>query len=220
MHTIKHAIIAAAGMGTRLGLGKPKCLLDFGGEPLIAHLLSLLEEVEDVRIVVGFAARQVIEVVRSIRKDVLFVMNMSYKTTTTLSSYSMGAAHLSDPCLFMDADILFDPTTFFDFLNVCKSTSEPIVALTESKTDDCVYAEVKEGDIVSFSRDIESPYEWANLAWLPPSMLDTSDHLSVFEQLDKRLPLRAALIKSYEVDTAHDFERAKRVFDESVVELL
>ena len=54
MSFIKHAIISAAGMGTRLGLNTPKCLLKFNGVSIIEHQLDLLRDVEDVRVVVGF----------------------------------------------------------------------------------------------------------------------------------------------------------------------
>ena len=37
MSIIKHAIISAAGMGTRLGLNLPKCLLQFSGVSIIKH---------------------------------------------------------------------------------------------------------------------------------------------------------------------------------------
>ena len=54
MSIIKHAVISAAGMGSRLGLNMPKCLLQFSGTTIIQHQLELLKDIEDIRIIVGF----------------------------------------------------------------------------------------------------------------------------------------------------------------------
>ena len=63
-------IICCAGMGTRLGIGTTKALIDINNKPLIYYQLELLKDFEDVRIVVGFQAEEVIKVVNMYRKDV------------------------------------------------------------------------------------------------------------------------------------------------------
>lgn len=60
-------IICCAGMGTRLGIGTTKALVDIEGEPLIIHQLRLLDEFDDIRVVVGFDAERVINVVKQFR---------------------------------------------------------------------------------------------------------------------------------------------------------
>ena len=50
----KTVIISCAGMGTRLGLNIPKCLVEINGKTLLEIQLQQLEDVEDVRIVVGY----------------------------------------------------------------------------------------------------------------------------------------------------------------------
>ena len=42
-------IICCAGMGTRLGIGTTKALVDIAGEPLIIRELKLLKEFDDIR---------------------------------------------------------------------------------------------------------------------------------------------------------------------------
>ena len=206
MQTVKHAVIAAAGMGTRLGLGSPKCLIELGGKPLIAHLLGLLKDVEDVRVVTGFLETEVMKAVCDIRKDVIFVRNPAYRSTTTLTSYAMGAVHLNAPCLFMDADIYFNPVSFAAFLKKCKKNGAPLIAVTEAKTRDAVYIERDRANrVTSFSREPVSNLEWANLAFLHPADLHGSSG-AVFEQLSTRLPLSSAEIDSYEIDCPEDIE--------------
>jgi len=73
MAVSRTVIIGCAGMGNRLGLGTTKALVEVDGKPLIVRHLEMLEEEKDIRIVVGYQAERVIEVVRKYRDDVLFV---------------------------------------------------------------------------------------------------------------------------------------------------
>ena len=68
-------IISCAGMGNRLGLGKTKALIEIEGKPLIIRQLEMLANEDDIRIVVGYQAEQLIDVVKKYRKDVVFVFN-------------------------------------------------------------------------------------------------------------------------------------------------
>ncbi|VFS90048.1 putative sugar nucleotidyltransferase [Pseudomonas aeruginosa] len=53
MSPIEHAVISAAGIGSRLGLNKPKCLVEVGGKTLLAQHLERLAEIPNVWVVVG-----------------------------------------------------------------------------------------------------------------------------------------------------------------------
>ena len=88
MSSIKHAIISAAGMGTRLGLNAPKCLLQFNGISIIQHQLDLLKDIEDVRIVVGFMEESVVKTVK-VFEAMLFCMNFFIKQLKQLQ-YILG----------------------------------------------------------------------------------------------------------------------------------
>ncbi len=45
MSFVKHVVIAAAGLGSRLGHGKPKCLVEIDEVSVLSHQLSLLSDV-------------------------------------------------------------------------------------------------------------------------------------------------------------------------------
>lgn len=210
MQTPDHAVIAAAGFGSRLGFGYPKCLVEVHGRPILSHQLDLLRDVPDVRIVVGFEEDRVRELAVSLRPDVIVVRNPAFATTTTLQSYALGARWLDEPCLFMDADILFDPASFAAFLGRCGSGA-PLVACTRAKTVDAVYAHLEGEQVVRFSRDETSPWEWANLAHLPANYCEGGTG-SVFGHLAGDLPLSAALVESWEVDRRADLARAEREY--------
>ncbi|MHB8872549.1 MAG: NTP transferase domain-containing protein [Myxococcaceae bacterium] len=199
-------MIAAAGLGSRLGLGRPKCLLEIGERSLLHHQLDLLKDVPDVRVVVGFAEQAVIDAVRPIRPDVIFVRNAAFRSTSTLASYALGAAHLLDPCLFMDADILFEPATFAAFLGACVEES-PLIGVTAAKTTDAVYAHLAAGQVERFSRTERGPFEWANLCWLPARYCETG-RSAVFERLAQDLPMPCLTVTSHEVDTPEDYALA------------
>lgn len=197
-----------------MGMGIPKCLIDVGGRPIIAHLLDRLADVADVRVVVGFDAANVIRRIKDLRRDVTFVVNPSYRMTTTLHSYVMGGAHLSAPALYMDADILFEPRSFAAFREkIAARPRDALIAVTEAKTQDCVYAHLDgQGRITRFSRQEAGPYEWANLAWLPPGLLQEQPS-AVYERLAVHLPLQAEPIVSYEMDTPQDLEQLKAAYE-------
>lgn len=205
MPTVAHAVIAAAGFGSRLGRGHPKCLVDFRGRSLLHRQLDLLTDVEDVRIVVGFQEQRVIDHALASRRDLTFVRNPAYASTTALASYALGARHLADDCLFMDADIVFDPDSFTGFLH--DPTTGPLVGYTDLKTLDPVYANIQGHRITGFSRDQESLFEWANLVRLPAGFCEKGSG-AVFEHLSTELPLAARYVNSFEIDRPEDFQYA------------
>ena len=78
MSPIEHAVISAAGIGSRLGLNKPKCLVEVGGKTLLAQHLERLAEIPNVWVVVGFQEELVIEQVRNLRRDAIIVRNPDF----------------------------------------------------------------------------------------------------------------------------------------------
>lgn len=209
MPPVEHVVIAAAGFGSRLGRGHPKCLVEFRGKTLLERQLDLLKDVPDVRIVVGFQEDLVIERARALRDDITFVRNRAYASTTTLSSYELGARYIDAPCVFMDADIVFDPASFSDFLDAASTQGAPLVAYTDAKTVDAVHCTVESGKILSFSRTTVTAYEWANLACLPPRYCEGSAD-SVYGHLSRDLPLQGHYVVSHEIDRPEDYEAALR----------
>lgn len=79
----KSVVISCAGIGSRLGLGLTKALVQINGSSLISWQLKLFKEVEDLRLVIGFQATDVIEEVRKYRDDVIFCYNHRYFETKT-----------------------------------------------------------------------------------------------------------------------------------------
>ncbi len=203
MQTVTHAIIAAAGVGSRLGIDSPKCLLKVNGFPLIYHQLKLLEEIPDVRIVVGFKEREVIDYVRSIRSDVIFVRNDQYLMTSQNYSYWLAAKDLREPYILIDADLYIEKHSFDDFLK--ESRGDNLIGYTKAKTKDAVFVEIENGFIHQFNRENKKTFEWCNIAYISSIKIDR-DGKFVYSELEKFLPLRGKEVNVYEVDTHEDYE--------------
>ncbi|PID53267.1 MAG: hypothetical protein CSB46_09100 [Micrococcales bacterium] len=209
-----HAVIAAAGFGSRLGRGHPKCLLEVAGKPLLRWQLDLLTDVPDVRVVVGFQEDAVTDLARRLRPDVTIVRNPAFAGTSALASYALGGRYVAEPCLFMDGDIIFDPVTFQAFCE--RAGDRPLVGYTDAKTQDPVYVDIDEPAqlVRGFSRTDVSAFEWANLLCVPGDALEQglpgrpASASTVFEYLRTQLApvagLGAAYLRSYEIDRPQD----------------
>ena len=90
MSSTKSVVISCAGVGARLGLATTKALINLGGKSIIARQLESLKAVEDIRIVIGYQAQDVIDEVRKYRSDAIFVYNHEYFDTKTGASLYLG----------------------------------------------------------------------------------------------------------------------------------
>ena len=66
-------------------------------------------------------------------------------------------------------------------------------------------------EITGFDRQSATPYEWANIALLPPGYCETGTG-AVYERLSGDLPLPAAYVDSYEIDRPGDLDVAQARF--------
>ena len=212
MPSIEHVVIAAAGLGSRLGHGLPKCLVEIEGKTLLERQLALFHGVPDVRVVVGYMEHAVMEAISRLDRSVIVVRNPNFRTTTTQDSYALGAAGIEGKCVFLDADIVFDAESLEGFL--AKAVHQELtIGVTHTKTDDAVFVEVDEREdgtmtALGFSRDTYSRYEWANIVCARGGSFRRGRG-AVFEALAEMLPATAIPVVSYEVDTERDLQRAK-----------
>lgn len=115
MSPIEHAVISAAGIGSRLGLNKPKCLVEVGGKTLLAQHLERLAEIPNVWVVVGFQEELVIEQVRNLRRDAIIVRNPDFDRTNTLQSIHRVSRYLDRRFLAVDGDTFIENRSFERF---------------------------------------------------------------------------------------------------------
>lgn len=198
----KTVIISCAGMGKRLGIGCPKALVDIDGEPLIIKTLKLLKEVEDVRIVVGYQAEKVIEVVNNFRKDVTFVFNHKYMFNGTGASVSLGALNSKEFIMTIDGDLLVRP----DDMKLLLNSNDEFVGVTDAGTDNPVLTKIEGDNVVKFSRE-DGEFEWTGVCQVKRDRF-ISGEKHLYFMLEPLLPLKAMYIHTKEIDTPHDYELA------------
>ena len=223
MQDVTGAVIAAAGMGTRLGLGLPKCMIEIAGKTLLTRMLAALREhVPVIHLVVGYREEMVIEYCGIHHRDIVLVRNPDFRSTNTAHSFYLGARHLSGKVLYLDGDLLLAPGSLRNFLAAARAR-DILVGVTGSTSQNAVFVHGEEmGDtleIRGFSRLDHSKLEWANVVVAPNDfMKDASGY--VYERLMERLPLQGHILDLAEVDTSSDLDAA-RLFasrlDESVL---
>jgi choline kinase len=197
-------------------MGLPKALVDLGGRSIIARLLESTSSIPNCRVIVGFREDEVAEQVFQVRPDAVLVRNPAFLTTSTLTSFRLGAEALFGKTIFMDGDLVITQNEFERFAEAA-GQSASLFGYCPVSSDDPVYAHVSpRRTIVEFSRSKPSKYEWASVFCAEPGELfgtgEISDHRggTVFEWISANLPLPGALIHVAEVDTPADLERVRR----------
>jgi choline kinase len=216
MSKINYAIIAAAGMGRRLGKDLPKCLIEVNNRKIIEYQLELLKDIKNVVMIVGYKYSEVIQFVKSIRDDVTFLVNSDFSTTTTLQSFFLVQKIIKEKAIFLDGDMILEKKSFHDFINVCETTEiENLIGISHNVFSDPVYVHVKNDNIMMFTRTEASEYEWANLAYINSDILENLP-INFYQLLEKNMPLKWKEYTRCEVDTIEDLEyieRNKDLFD-------
>lgn len=210
---IRHAVIAAAGFGSRLHQGIPKCLVEIDGHKIIEYQLALLRDVPDVRVVVGYHGDEVVRAVKALRPDVTCISNPRYDSTTTLQSYYMGCHDIHDFFILMDGDIIPHKTSFRQFLS--QFSGDNMIGVSPSTTQDAVFVHTDARNrIVAFTRTEPSSFEWSNIAVLHADIL-ADEPTYVYQCLEKNLPIQAAAVERLEIDTASDMQFALNAMRET-----
>lgn len=212
MQSVKNAVIAAAGLGSRLGLGHPKCMLELGGITLLTRMIRTLElHVPRIHVVVGYREEMVIEYCARHHPQVVLVRNPEFRTTSTAQSLALGARHLTAKCVFLDGDLIIHPVSLGAFLYQA-TLSEMLVGLCQPSTENAVFVKTEETAhrlmVKGFTRECRTSYEWANVFVGPSTLMDGAENY-VFEHLVKLLPLPGHILELAEIDTSSDLRSAE-----------
>jgi choline kinase len=186
-------VISAAGLGTRLGMNMPKCLLPLHEGRLIDYQLALLPPGADVRIVVGFKETEVIDHVCRHWPDVTFVRNPNFATTSNSYSLHLATRWLKKPFIAIDGDLLIDPVAFRRFWDYCQTADPPTTIGIVPRASEA------------------STHEWCGIAYFNGLSVEPNQKY-VFEELARYLPLPSFEIRCCEIDTPKDLEHAMQVF--------
>ena len=203
MSSTKSIVLSCAGIGSRLGLGQTKALINIAGRPLIHWQLELLKDVDDLRIVVGYEANSIIKSVLEIRRDVVFVYNHNYFNTQTGASFYLGARDANEYVIEWDGDLLVHP----DDVKVCLESPTEYIGYADRVSDEAVFVKTnRHGDVLMFSRE-DGDYEWTGPACVRKEKVRYTSG-TVFNQLEEYLPMRGLKIRAQDIDTYEDYQKA------------
>ena len=206
MQVSRTVIISCAGMGNRLGLGTTKALVEVEGKPLIMHHLEKLKDESDIRVVVGYQAEKVINVVRKYRKDVVFVFNHNYRETGTGASVALASQYANEYILSLDGDLIIHPDDMKKILECdhefvsggIPDTDEPWMLQT--------YKDDGKEFVSAFSKNIGN-YEWNGITQMKCAKIKNGQG-HVFQLIEPYLPIPFLELRTREIDTVNDYERA------------
>jgi len=203
VQNVENVIISCAGLGSRLKMNMPKCLIKIGNKTIIEMQLELLKNVPNIRIVVGFKETEVIDFIKKIRNDVIFVRNPDYATTSNSYSIYLATKDLKAPYVIIDGDLIIKKDSFDNFLSKCKNKN--LVGFTKAKTEDAVFVKIDENNTIQwFSRELKTEYEWCSIAYLYNIKISNNQDY-VFKELEKKLPLEGIEMDCFEIDTPTDY---------------
>ena len=211
MQNVKHAVIACAGYGSRLGLNIPKCMIKVNERTLLSYLLELTRDIEDVRVIVGFEEDLVIEEVRRYNPNAVIVRNPNYRTTSIAYSYHLATKDLCEPFLILDGDLAIHKQDFLDFL-ASINPSESLIAVSKAQSEDTVFAKIENSNVTGISSSNISPYEWTSLAYLSGIKIEPTMRYA-YNAITAALPIRAKEIRCFDVDTSEDHAKMLHNFD-------
>ena len=201
-------VICCAGMGTRLGIGSTKALVNICGKPLIIRQLELLKNYDDIRIVVGYQADRVIRVVNEYRRDIMFVFNNQYETTGPAESLSKGLVGAREYVVAIDGDLIINPQDFEMFMEYqgeclggsAPNSDEPIYMLTDI-----------DKNAIGFSSEY-GDFEWSGVAKIKTSKLSSAKR-QIYEMFSPLLPMPVFVLRARDIDTPDDYEKMIEWFE-------
>lgn len=198
-------VICAAGLGSRLGLDLPKCLVEVGGKSIIRRQLEILTALaSEIVVVIGFKKELVLRELADFA--VSTAENDHYATTSVVDSIRLGMKG-ADEIVAVDGDVLFVREEMQQLLN---TAGEVVCVKKNMSNDNPVYATIEDGKIVAFHRDDRGTgYEWAGICKVPVDCFGTPDGY-VYQALEKRLPTPCLVIDSVEVDNTQDLAEANK----------
>lgn len=213
MQPIEGTVIAAAGLGSRLGLGLPKCMLKINGQTILSRLIDTLQPLTPrIHLVVGYREELVIEYCANHHRDVVIVRNPDFRTTNTAASMSLGARGLRGKVLFLDGDLLLSPASIARFVDDARNVPT-LVGITPASSEHAVFVHTEALEdgrhhIHGFTRETRTAFEWANVVVADPAFVKDAPGY-VYQELERNLPLPARVIDLAEVDTPDDLARAE-----------
>ena len=151
-HTVKRAIIMAAGIGKRmqpLTFEVPKPLVKVNGRRMIESVVDGLHQngINEIYVVVGYLKEQFYKWAEGLA-GITIIDNPYFETCNNISSLYVAREHLSD-CIILDGDqIIFNSSILSPYFNLSGYNA----VWREGKTNEWLM-DVRDGEVQSCSRN-------------------------------------------------------------------
>lgn len=237
-----NAVIVAAGRGTRLEAvtgGRPKCLTDVGGRPLIESALDALEAhgVKETAIVLGHREKEIRE---HVGRRGRYLVNPWYATTNNMASLWLAVPHMGDePFIYLHADVAFDPRMLEALMAEEPKDGVSLLVDPDSIDEEAMKVRLEDGRFVESSKQIpldQAAGEWTGIARFSPqaaarfyehagTLLLAGEHqvydTAAFNRMAAEgVPFHIAWTHGapwQEIDTPDDLESARGLFPTSAL---
>jgi len=225
MFYLKYAIITAAGLGSRLGHGIPKCMLTVGNENktiLLDRLITQLHNfVENIIVIVGYREDLIVRHCEMYHRNIILIRNPMYRETNTAYSYWLASKHLGcEKVLFIDGDVVVTTQSLEAFIRQGASC-DMLIGITPTSSENPIGIVLDQGQefdlIKGFKKKEATSMEWANTFIGLANIFDKKEKNYVFELLDDYLPQRYGILLLSEVDTLQDLEKTNAFVDENPI---
>jgi len=153
---MKHAVILAAGMGTRLRdahSGMPKGFVELDGRPIIEDSIRRLERagISDIVIVTGYMAEHYEQLALRFEGLVRTVHNPEYEESGSMYSLYCARDVIDDDFLLLESDLVYESRALDVLIN--HEMSDAVLLSGATNAGDEVYVETAEGLLVAMSKD-------------------------------------------------------------------
>jgi len=133
------AIILAAGMGRRLAMGVPKCLIEIAGSSILKRQIGAFRTVgvSHFVIVIGHRGQEIRQHIADESGRFTFVVNERFAETNTLYSLYLARDHFGSGFFYTNGDVVFDRRLAS---RLAESTHATVMAVKPGR---CGHEEVK-----------------------------------------------------------------------------
>ncbi len=131
------AIILAAGQGKRLlpyTEGKPKCLVEIEGRPILEWQILVLSSqgVKEIVVMVGYQAEKVRTFLEKFKDlSIRTIVNPDYETTDNLWTCWLATSEMNEDFILLNGDTLFEPRVLSKLL----SSARPPATITINRKE-------------------------------------------------------------------------------------